>query len=350
MGFSNTIINWYHINARILPWRKNNDPYLIWVSEIILQQTRVKQGLSYYLRFIEAYPTVEYLSEASEDQVLKLWQGLGYYSRARNMMKAAKQIIEIYDGVFPNNYDEIIKLKGVGPYTAAAIASFSYKLPYAVVDGNVFRVLARYYGINIPINSHQGKKVFSKLAQDVLNIHDPATHNQAIMEFGALHCKPANPKCSSCPLASSCLALEKKLVQKLPVKEKKIKVLPVYLHFFYISFQGQIFIQKRDYSGIWKGLYQLPLIETREEKNVNDVLSLKEMASIFGGNQFQLVNIYESVHKLTHRILHIRFYHMKLEKLAENPYLLIEKEKLSEYAFPQPIEKYLKSLITETNE
>jgi len=345
MTISKAIIKWYQLNARNLPWRNTKDPYLIWVSEIIMQQTRVEQGLDYYLRFVKMFPNIRSFSQSSEDQVLKLWQGLGYYSRARNMMFAAQQVMDQYDGVFPSTYEDILKLKGVGPYTTAAIASFCFDLPYAVVDGNVFRVLARYYGINTPIDTHKGQKEFAVLAQEILNREKAGTHNQAMMEFGALLCKAKNPICSHCPLADSCDALANQIITELPKKEKKLRVINKYLHFFYISNGHHILIQKRDYSNIWKGLYQLPLIETDKSENADFVLNLGRKSSILSDHDFQLVSIQDVNHKLTHRNLHIRFYHIKEEEFSENDYLQIELEKLDDYAFPRPIEKYLKTLI-----
>ena len=345
MTFSKALINWYSGNARKLPWRETRDPYLIWVSEIMMQQTRIEQGLAYYLRFIKAFPHLNSLYNANEDQVLKLWEGLGYYSRARNMMFAAKQIIELYNGVFPNQYVEIIKLKGIGPYTAAAISSFAFGLNYAVVDGNVFRVLSRYYGIHTPINSHQGKKLFSVLAQENLCTNDPATHNQAIMEFGALQCKPANPDCSFCPLSSSCMALSSNSISVLPKKEKKLKILNKYLHFFFIQANNKTLIEKRDYASIWRGLYQLPLIETEKDVKLEEVLSSPKYIEIIGTKNFQLRSVQEINHKLTHRNLYIRFYQLEVPAFANRAYLQLDIDELSSLAFPRPIEKYLEEFI-----
>ncbi len=345
MHISKVITNWYQLNARKLPWRETKDPYKIWVSEIILQQTRVAQGLSYYIRFIDAFPDILSLSKAPEDLVLKRWEGLGYYSRARNMMFAANQIVDLHQGVFPNQYHEIIKLKGIGPYTAAAISSFAFGQAYAVVDGNVSRVLSRYYGIDTAINSLQGKKLFSELAQEIINLKDPATHNQAMMEFGALQCKPANPSCNSCPLASSCIAFSTNKVKEFPVKEKKHQAINKYLHFFLISNHQQILIEKRNYSGIWKGLYQLPLLETEQNKQVEDVLLLPALTQMLGNHQYKLENIQEITHKLTHRNLYIRFYHFIVSEFADHSYIKINQEKTDAFAFPRPIEKYLKEFM-----
>jgi len=343
MTISKALIKWYQLNARNLPWRNTKDPYLIWVSEIIMQQTRVEQGLGYYLRFVKMFPNIRSFSQASEDQVLKLWQGLGYYSRARNMMFAAQQVMNRFGGVFPSTFDDLLKLKGVGPYTAAAIASFCYNLPYAVVDGNVFRVLARYYGINTPINTHKGQKEFASLAQEILNRKNAATHNQAMMEFGALLCKAKNPNCSQCTLVESCFAFANNKIADLPQKEKKLRIINKYLHFFYISDGHHILIQKRDYTNIWKGLYQLPLIETDKSENTDFVLLLAKKSSIIPEKGFQLVNVQEMSHKLTHRNLQIKFYYIIVEKISSQDFLQIDKARLGDFAFPRPIEKYLES-------
>ncbi len=235
MKFSNTLIYWYLQNNRDLPWRKSKNPYFIWLSEIMLQQTRVAQGLAYYLKFTTTFPTVFDLAKADESTVLKMWQGLGYYSRARNLHFSAKQISNELNGIFPSTYEEIIKLKGIGDYTASAISSICFNEPTAVVDGNVYRVLSRYFGLNTPTNSTSGIKEFKTLAQTLIDISQPGTYNQALMDFGALHCKPQNPLCETCPFSDSCVAFEKKLTKELPVKEKKIKVRKRYFNFLVIK-------------------------------------------------------------------------------------------------------------------
>ncbi len=343
MNLSKTLVKWYSHHQRNLPWRHTKDPYLIWVSEIIMQQTQVTQGLSYYLRFIETLPNIESLFQADEDQVLKLWQGLGYYSRARNMMFAAKQIMENHNGVFPNNYNDIILLKGIGKYTAAAISSFAFDLPYAVVDGNVYRVLSRYYGLDTAINTSQGQQLFAQLAQDLLDINQPATYNNAIMEFGALQCKSAKPNCEECPLVGSCVAFSSQKVKELPKKERKLKIRDRYLHFFFISDGHKIMIEKREKSDIWKGLYQLPLIETTQATQEEEIIGKQEFQKIIGKQTFHINGIQKTAHKLTHQNLHISFYHIKTPQLINNDYLLIEESHYSDYAYPQPIQKYLES-------
>lgn len=344
MTFSNTLINWYEKNARALPWRKTNDAYAIWISEIILQQTRVEQGLPYYLRFLEAFPNVQSLNQASEDQVLKLWQGLGYYSRARNMKFAAQQIVENFKGQFPSHYKDIISLKGIGPYTAAAIASLAYNLPYAVVDGNVFRVLSRYFGVETPINSTIGQKEFDILAQKSLVKSKAATYNQAIMEFGALFCKPNNPNCPNCPLMDSCVAFATNRVNNLPVKLKKLKIKERYLNFLLLSNGNEILIEKRTHDNIWKGLYQLPLIETDKQIPEVEFLIREDFLSLIGEHPFEIRSVQEIEHRLTHRLLKIRFLHMEIIDFPSSNYLRLKIEDLKNYAFPKPIENYLKKL------
>jgi A/G-specific adenine glycosylase len=310
MKFSNTLIYWYLQNNRELPWRKVNNPYFIWLSEIMLQQTRVAQGMAYYLKFTENFPTVFDLAKADESTVLKMWQGLGYYSRARNLHHSAKQIAIEFNGEFPSTYKEIIKLKGIGDYTASAIASICFNEPTAVVDGNVYRVLSRYFGIKTPINSSTGIKEFKALAQTLINKSQPGTHNQAIMDFGALLCKPQNPLCETCPLADSCVALEKKLIKELPVKEKKIKVRNRYFNFLVVKTDdGKTILSERKGKGIWQGLYQFPLIESDKSINKNELVSSEEFINLFPHiTTLSLFNKKEIVHKLSHQHLYTLFW------------------------------------------
>ena len=275
---SKSLIKWYEANKRELPWRDISDPYRIWISEIILQQTRVNQGLSYYLRFIERFPDVKALAIANEDEVLKYWQGLGYYSRARNLHKTAQIIAEKYKGKFPNSYTDIVLLKGIGAYTAAAVCSFAYNQAYAVVDGNVYRVLSRLFAIETPIDSNKAKKEFSELATNMLDKSKPGIHNQAIMEFGALQCIPVQPDCNACPFQKTCKAYKLDLVDKLPIKASKTKVRERFFNYFLIQYQTKIYIQKRTEKDIWQNLYELPLIESNklfepEEIGTNDFLT-----------------------------------------------------------------------------
>ena len=259
--FATTIERWYNEHKRDLPWRETTDPYQIWISEIILQQTRVAQGYAYFLRFMERFPTVKSLAEAPEDEVMRLWQGLGYYSRARNLHEAARMIASREDG-FPKTYEEVRSLKGIGEYTAAAICSFAYGLPYAAVDGNVYRVLSRWLGIDTPIDTATGKKLFSKWANQLLDTQHPGLYNQAIMDFGALQCLPQSPDCSTCPLEVSCVARKEGCVDKLPVKSHRTKVLPRYFNYIYVRAGAFTFIHKRTDDDIWKNLYELPLVES----------------------------------------------------------------------------------------
>lgn len=345
MSFSNTLIHWYEKNARVLPWRNTKDAYRIWISEIILQQTRVEQGLPYYQRFIQAFPNVKSLHQASEDQVLKLWEGLGYYSRARNMKFAAQQIVEEHQGVFPSKYKDIIALKGIGPYTASAVASMAFDLPYAVVDGNVFRVLSRYFGIETPINTTLGKKEFDDLAQKSLIKSHAATYNQAIMEFGALFCKPKNPDCPNCPLMETCTSFANHKVGLLPIKLKTLKIKERYLNFILLTNGKELFIEKRIHENIWKGLYQLPLIETEKQISEEGIIDSKDFKKLVGQEPFKITSIQEVEHKLTHRLLKIRFFEIEISKFQNNHYEQVKIENIDTFAFPKPVENYLKALI-----
>jgi len=310
MIFSKQLTDWYLHNKRNLPWRETTNPYSIWLSEIILQQTRVDQGMSYYFKFIENFPTVFHLAAASEEQVLKLWQGLGYYSRARNLHFSAKYIVDELHGKFPSTYKELLKLKGVGDYTASAIASICFDEKTAVVDGNVYRVLARYFGIETTTNSSTGIKIFKQLAQELIDEKNPGTHNQAIMEFGALMCKPSKPDCGICPLNSSCFALSKNKVKALPVKEKKAKIKT--RHFNYIVIQSsdqKTKIVKRE-SGIWKNIYEFPLIETSDIIDENQLIEHKIFKELFCNSVATVVLFDEEVlvHKLTHQHIYAKFW------------------------------------------
>ena len=277
MDFTQKIINWYLVNKRDLPWRNTKDPYHIWISEIILQQTRVEQGRPYYEKYVTQYPNIVDLANAPEDAVMKLWQGLGYYSRARNMHATAKMVKELHKGIFPDTYQEILQLKGIGEYTAAAISSFSYNLPHAVVDGNVYRVLSRFFGIDTPIDSTIGKKKFQETATAILDTNNPGLHNQAMMEFGAMLCKPQNPLCAECPVNTACYALQHKCVDALPVKSKRVKPRDRHFNYLYITYQDGFFIRKRTGKDIWTDLYDFPLIESEQGINVDTLLKNKKL-------------------------------------------------------------------------
>jgi A/G-specific adenine glycosylase len=321
MKFPNLLTQWYLQNKRDLPWRNTVNPYFIWLSEIMLQQTRVAQGLPYFLRFTEAFPTVFDLAKASEEEVLKLWQGLGYYSRARNLHKTAQQVAFEFDGEFPKSYAELLKLKGIGEYTAAAIASFSYNENVPVVDGNVYRVLARYFDVETDIASSGAKKEFTQLAAELLPKGQANVFNQAIMEFGALQCTPKNPDCENCIFNNSCAALQKKKVAMLPVKSKKVKVRT--RHFNYLVFSDEIkntLIEKRTQKGIWHNLYEFPLLETETALTENELLKLLQNQQ-FVSNEVLHIHWYNSettVHKLTHQHLNINFWEIKVEGKLEN--------------------------------
>ena len=286
-NFSEILINWYREHKRELPWRESSDPYLIWISEIILQQTRVVQGYDYFIRFIKRFPDVTSLAEADEDEVMKFWQGLGYYSRARNLHAAARSM----NGVFPKTYPEVLALKGVGEYTAAAICSFAYNMPYAVVDGNVYRVLSRYLGIETPIDSTEGKKLFASLAGEFLDKSRPAVYNQAIMDFGAIQCTPQNPACLFCPLAGSCMALSKSMVAQLPVKQHKTKTTERFLNYIYVRAGACTFINKRTGNDIWKNLFELPLIETASSVTEEELLALPEFIKLFDKEEVPVLSL-----------------------------------------------------------
>ncbi|MFW9624154.1 A/G-specific adenine glycosylase [Bacteroides graminisolvens] len=310
--FARLLIEWYHEHKRDLPWRNTNDPYLIWISEIILQQTRVAQGYAYYQRFIERFPNLESLAAAEENEVLKYWQGLGYYSRARNLHQAAISV----NGVFPVKYEDILKLKGVGTYTAAAICSFAYNQPHAVVDGNVYRVLSRFFGINEPIDSGKGKKIFASLAHDLLDKVQPALYNQAIMDFGALQCTPLSPDCTVCPFKNRCFAFNHNMVSSLPIKQNKTKTSERFFYYLLIRDNGNIYLNKRTENDIWKNLYELPLIESNTALAVDDFIRKQEFASIFKENSVVNVRLLNKTkHVLSHRIIYADFYELEAQDI-----------------------------------
>ena len=341
MDFSNILIKWYLQNKRDLPWRKTTNPYLIWLSEIMLQQTRVAQGTPYFFSFSEEFPTVFDLANADEEQVLKLWQGLGYYSRARNLHKTAQYVANELDGIFPPSYIELLKLKGVGEYTAAAIASFSYNEAVPVVDGNVFRVLSRYFDIESDITLPATKKEFTALARELMPKDNPAIFNQAIMEFGALQCVPKSPDCSVCVFTDSCLALKKKKVDVLPVKSKKIKVTNRFFNYLILEdVLGNTLIQKRTAKGIWHNLYEFPLLETTEIVGF-DYVSKAVQNDIFSNYTILGIEEYSHatlIHKLSHQHLHIQFWKIKIEEVIENG---VDAVRLKTFPFPIVIYNFI---------
>jgi len=385
MEFANTIISWFRENGRALPWRETRDPYAIWLSEIILQQTRIAQGWEYWERFMAQYPTVQDLAAAHEDEVLKLWQGLGYYSRARNLHTAAKQIVAL--GHFPDTLEGIKQLKGVGDYTAAAIGSFAFDIPAAVVDGNVYRVLARYFGIDTPINSTQGKKEFAALAQsllpsskasDSLSSFSPASdfqsslslvaaYNQAMMDFGAIQCTPQSPKCLLCPLAETCEAMRTNRVAELPVKQKTMKVKTRHLSYIYIRCKGETAIHRRGEGDIWQGLWepfnasdiaeacaspssaQASLSSTKFSTSLTKLSSFKKelAADLHMSNVDALQLLAQDVkHVLTHRILLADFYLLETDAHPQLPddYIWIKEEEIEDYGIPRLIELMLEKI------
>ncbi len=347
--FNELLYPWYQLNQRELPWRGVSDPYLIWVSETILQQTRVSQGLDYYGRFVKRFPDVNSLAGAHEDELMKIWEGLGYYSRARNMHEAAQNIVKVHNGIFPNQYDEILKLKGVGEYTAAAVASIAFGLPYAVVDGNVSRVMARYFGISEAVNTTTGQKLVREAANELLksslkSIHT-GIHNQAVMELGALVCTPKNPGCGICPVAESCHANLKKIVALLPLKNRNLKRSVKYFNFLVIEHEGAYFIEKRTSPGIWKNLYQFPLVETPSELKDDEIINLPEVKQIIVRSDSSIVNISQVYkHVLTHRVIYARFIYMRTSGVmfTDKNFFKVNKEEISNFAFPVLITNYLR--------
>lgn len=328
--FSYAILSWFRDNGRALPWRDTTDPYPIWLSEVILQQTRIAQGWEYWERFMRHFPTVEALASASEDEVLRLWQGLGYYSRARNLHAAARQIVAL--GQFPSTLEGIRQLKGVGDYTAAAIASFAFGIRAAVVDGNVYRVLSRHFGVSTPINSTQGKKEFAALAQSLLPPSEVSAYNQGIMDFGALQCTPLSPRCSDCPLMESCEAFRTGRVEELPVKQRKLQIKTRRLAYIYIRCNGEIAIHRRGEGDIWQGLW--------EPYNVSGLPALPTFDAPL------VLKAKDVKHVLTHRILLADFYLLETKKrpLLPDDYIWIKESEISEYGIPRLIEILLEKL------
>ena len=332
--FSLRLLDWYAEHGRNLPWRQTRDPYRIWISEIILQQTRVAQGYDYFLRFVHRFPDVDSLANASEDEVLRLWQGLGYYSRARNLHTAARQIQAMSH--FPNTYEEIRQLKGVGDYTAAAIASMAFDLPHAVVDGNVYRVLSRYFGIDTPIDSTQGKRLFSAMAQEMMVPGHSADYNQAIMDFGAIQCTPKSPSCATCPLSDTCQAYVDGRVSELPVKQHVTRVRNRYFTYFYVRYGEQTLLQRRADGDIWQGLYQPPMFETPRP------MTLAEVSARVGQYGSPVLLREAFVHQLTHQRLQADFYLVEANTQPDIDGLWINESERDNYAVPRLVEELFK--------
>jgi A/G-specific adenine glycosylase len=348
-GFSGKLLRWHQGNERPMPWNKTKDPYRIWLSEIILQQTRVNQGMSYYERLIKNFPTVEHLAGADEDAVLKAWEGLGYYSRARNLHAAAKQIVQQFRGKFPQKHEELLTLKGIGPYSASAIASFAFGLPHAVVDGNVFRLLSRYFGIQEPIDTSAGKKIFTDLAQQLLDKKFPGEHNQAIMNFGAMVCKPLRPDCHVCIFGKRCYALAHEQVFHLPVKQKKKPVRIRWFNYLVVENKGSFIIEKRKGDDIWKGLYQFPLVEATNASTIDNIEKTLKEKNIFPVGKAVIKEVSSPVeHKLTHQTIITRFIKVQLsvkDNTMINGWLCVKKNGLKKFSFPKVIDNYLKNCL-----
>ena len=341
-----TLINWYDENHRDLPWRHSPTPYQVWLSEVILQQTRVNQGMDYYLRFIERWPTVTDLAKASEEEVLKMWQGLGYYSRARNLHHCAQQVVAEYGGQFPAEYEKLRQLKGIGNYTAAAIAYIAFNLPHAVVDGNVYRVLSRIYDIDTPININEGQTLFAQLADDLLNREQPGLHNQALMEFGALHCTPKNPNCLLCPLQAQCLAFAHQTVMQRPVKQPKVKVTTRYFNYLVIRINDSVYLHKRSDDDIWKNLYDFPCIENEQPMSVEEVVETEKFKQLLESKPFSIAKVSPVfTHKLTHRTIMAQFIEIKLEqkllRIETKGLFLARETDLNNFPIPRLIDLYL---------
>lgn len=344
--FSNKILKWYNTEKRELPWREISNPYHIWISEVILQQTRIDQGINYYLRFIENFPSLESLATTEVDNVLKLWQGLGYYSRARNLHFASQQILRNFNGTFPETADELKKIKGIGDYTSAAIASIAFNEPVPAIDGNVYRVLSRIFGIEDPIDTGKGKKTFRALADQLIDKKHPGDFNQAVMEFGALHCKPRQPLCEECIFLNDCVAYSKQMIQKLPVKSKKTKVRNRYFYYLYIEQGNFIYFKKRTEKDIWNNLFDFPLVETSHQMNFEKITASKDWQSIFNDLPIEISAISDEViHLLSHQRIHARFIHIQLisEKNLPTNFLKIDKRNIFDLAVPKIIENYLNS-------
>ena len=339
MSFNILIIRWYSENLRALPWRENKNPYSIWLSEIILQQTQVIQGLPYYEKFMRNFPKVEDLANANEEEILKLWQGLGYYSRARNLHFAAKQIVSEYSAKFPNNYKELLKLKGVGDYTASAIASIAFGEVVPTVDGNVLRVISRIFDVDTPVDTSKGKNEIKKFMFELIDVRNPGDFNQAVMELGAKVCKPKNPDCMGCPVQTKCLSFEKQNFLERPVKSKKIKVEKLFIDFLYLYNENGFVMQQRDDKGIWKKLFELPSVFSKKE--FSDIYHLEDLRDKYSNLRNEILFVKSTKHKLTHRNLNIRFFKCVIEKSNKTGSFSESESK----AVPKPIEDFIKEII-----
>ncbi|MBI1220984.1 MAG: A/G-specific adenine glycosylase [Bacteroidetes bacterium] len=341
-AFSETLISWYKSNARNLPWRETSDPYRIWLSEIILQQTRVEQGLPYFHRFMEIFPSLKDLAEAPDEKVMKCWQGLGYYSRARNLQSAARHVFYECQGNFPEKYHDLLKLKGVGPYTAAAIASFSFGEKIPVVDGNVYRFISRYFGIDLEVGNQKAHRYFSELLLKLMPDDRPDLFNQALMEFGGLQCVPQSPKCVRCPFRENCYARRNNSVSAFPVKGRKTKVKEVYFNFGVVHHQGKFYLNQRDDQGIWKRLWHFPLIETNRAMEIPEILSLFAKDWNISLNELRQTGVWKTIHLLSHRKIHAFFWELEADiPPNKNDIFEMEADEIEKYALPRLMTKYL---------
>ncbi|MCL6524454.1 MAG: A/G-specific adenine glycosylase [Thermoflavifilum sp.] len=343
--FTRLLMRWHRQdNGRQMPWKGIRDPYRIWLAETILQQTRVEQGWAYYERFVQAYPTLEQLAYADEQAVYRLWQGLGYYNRCRNLLHTARELVQHYGGEFPRSYDGLLSLKGIGPYTAAAIASFAFGLPHAVVDGNVLRVLARYFALHIPVDLPEGKKLFSQLAHKLLDVQDPGAFNQAVMDLGATICKPRRPACNHCPLAVKCQAFHLQQQMQFPVKAQSKSIQSRYFHYLVIRFQAKTLLQRRIQKDIWRGLFEFPLIEKNALWEVEHLQQTPEWQNQLPTDDWSLKGVIDLQQQLTHRRIHARFFYIETPVAPHiSPHqLLVGWDDLCQYALPGIIVKYLR--------
>jgi A/G-specific adenine glycosylase len=350
MEVSGILENWYHLNKRNLPWRNSASPYHIWLSEIILQQTRVDQGLEYYTRFVETYPTIHDLAAAPMDEVLKMWQGLGYYTRARNLHDTARVVAEKFGGNFPQEYEELLNLKGIGKYTAAAIASIAFKKPVAVVDGNVFRVISRLFGIHESFNSVEGNAHCNKLAAKLLNTASPDIHNQSMMEFGALVCTPRKPNCADCVLAATCYAFNHGIVADLPARKEKIKKKERFFNYLFILCNGITLIRKRQGSDIWHSLFEFPMIETGSPVGLKDLLKISRIGHLNFNRSFTLQDKALTYrHLLTHQLIQCYFYVLRVNEIpdwTDEGYISTPVQNLHKYAVPRAIDRFMADHVT----
>jgi len=343
--FRNKLLKWHKGINRDLPWKKKPSPYKIWLSEVLLQQTRVNQAVPYYFKFIKAYPNIAKMANAPLDEILKLWQGLGYYSRARNMHETAKHIVNNLNNVFPNTYFELLKLKGIGPYSAAAISSFAFNEAKAVLDGNVFRVFSRYFGLFDAIDTTAGKKVFQEIADINLDKKQPGKYNQAIMDFGALQCVPKNPNCTQCCFKRSCVAFKNDLIEKLPVKEKKLKRKIRYFNYLKINYKNFFYLEKRKAKDVWQDLYQYPLIESDKKSFSGKVEDYLAIGKLIDNNNFDIIEVSKNYRQLlTHQQINARFIELIVYKPLHKKALFVKckQSDLAKYAYPKIIDCFLK--------